>query len=65
MSSHIESAVIMKNSHGYELTDSDGETIGFTLNGSRSQICFAGKNRELRAFCIRGVLGGRPLAIDY
>jgi hypothetical protein len=29
MSIHIESAVIVKNSHGYELTDSDGETIGF------------------------------------
>ena len=29
MSIHIESAVIMKNSHGYELADSDGETIGF------------------------------------
>ena len=29
MSIQIETAIIMKNSHGYELTDSDGETIGF------------------------------------
>jgi hypothetical protein len=29
MSSQIETAIIIKNSHGYELTDNDGETIGF------------------------------------
>jgi hypothetical protein len=28
MSNQIETAIIMKNSQGYELTDSDGETIG-------------------------------------